>query len=91
MRPFSKDLVTVNDTVTLTKECKLPLLSPGAKGKVVCVDCGEEFGPRLQEMGFVPGTTVEVVHAGCPLLVKVGDSRFCLRHEQAQGIQVLPD
>ncbi len=63
-------------------------LKPGVKAGIVCMECGEEVSQRLQELGFVPGAEVEVMDAGCPRLVRVGDARICLREAQARGVRV---
>jgi Fe2+ transport system protein FeoA len=65
-------------------------LEPGTKAGVLCVECGKEVSSRLQELGFVPGASVEVLGSGCPMVVRVGETRLCLREEQAAGIRVLP-
>lgn len=46
---------------------------------------------RLQDLGFVPGATVEVVRRaplGDPVLYRVCDYEICLRKAQAAAIQV---
>jgi Fe2+ transport system protein FeoA len=71
-------------------EISLAELKPGIKAGIVCMDCGEEVSQRLQELGFVAGAEIEVLDAGCPLLVRVGDARICLREAHAQGVRVSP-
>lgn len=41
---------------------------------------------RLRELGLVPGAWVKVIQHGCPMLVQVGDSRICLRRDDAKLI-----
>lgn len=47
---------------------------------------------RLRELGFVPGETVSVVATGPvgadPLLIQVGFTRFALRRQEAERVQV---
>ena len=47
---------------------------------------------RLGELGVVPGAWVKMIQHGCPMLIQVGESRICLRREDAKriGAQVLP-
>lgn len=41
---------------------------------------------RLQDMGFVSGSSVRVIQHGCPMLVQLGNSRVCIRREDAEAI-----
>ncbi|CAA0115703.1 FeoA family protein [Zhongshania aliphaticivorans] len=48
---------------------------------------------RIRELGFVAGANVRVIAKGLwggnPLVVRVGNTRFALRKEEAQRIQVV--
>ncbi len=50
---------------------------------------------RLAELGFLPGESVQVLHRGPggrePLAVRVGDTLFALRLQEARCIRVAPD
>ena len=45
---------------------------------------------RLQELGLVPGTPVQVISSAGSVMVQVGMQRLCLREELAQSVGVLP-
>jgi Fe2+ transport system protein FeoA len=63
----------------------------GEEGVVTGVhgECG--LLDRLQELGVVPGAWVRVVQHGSPMLIQIGNSRICLRRDDARkvGAQVL--
>jgi Fe2+ transport system protein FeoA len=65
-------------------------LRPGQSAAVVDVAPNLPMCLRLQELGLVPGSEVEVLSGGSSLIVKVGDHRLTLRQEQAKGIRVVP-
>ena len=65
--------------------------------RLCCWKSGEEgvvtevFGAasqfdRLRELGLVPGAWVKMIQHGCPMLVQVGNSRICLRRDDAKHI-----
>lgn len=58
----------------------------GEDGVVVDVHGDNSLVHRLHDLGFVSGASVRVVQHGCPMLVQVGNSRVCLRREDAQAI-----
>jgi len=41
---------------------------------------------RLRELGLMPGAWVKVIQHGCPMLVQIGNSRICLRRDDAKVI-----
>ncbi|EPL4826303.1 FeoA family protein [Acinetobacter baumannii] len=47
---------------------------------------------RLESLGFVPGTRVEVitkgVFVGDPILIQIGFTRFALRKAEAEKIEI---
>ncbi|WP_284934738.1 FeoA family protein [Acinetobacter baumannii] len=47
---------------------------------------------RLESLGFVPGTRVEVitkgVFGGDPILIQIGFTRFALRKAEAEKIEI---
>jgi Fe2+ transport system protein FeoA len=45
---------------------------------------------RLQELGLVPGASVEVLSKESGLLLRVGDQRLCLGEGLAQAVDVVP-
>ncbi|HYF50069.1 MAG TPA: FeoA family protein [Planctomycetota bacterium] len=58
----------------------------GEEGVVTEIVGESSVSQRLQELGVVPGAWVKVIQHGCPMLVQVGDSRICLRREDARQI-----
>jgi Fe2+ transport system protein FeoA len=64
-----------------------------------CVERNEEavirvlpgIGPlrsRLQELGLLPGARVRVLASGSPCILLLGQTRLCLRGEEADSILV---
>lgn len=47
---------------------------------------------RLETLGFIPGTTVEVITKGIfggdPILIQIGFTRFALRKVEAEKIEI---
>lgn len=58
----------------------------GEEGVITEIFDTSNLSARLQELGVVPGAWVKMVQHGCPMLVQVGDSRICLRREDAKQI-----
>ncbi|MCX4241161.1 FeoA family protein [Paraliomyxa miuraensis] len=69
----------------------LDRLEPGRKADVVGVDGPGDMAVRLLEMGFVPGTRVELVKVaplGDPLELRVRGYHLSLRRAEAAYVQV---
>jgi ferrous iron transport protein A len=69
-------------------------LAPGARAAVTAVVCGgsPSVARRLNDLGFTPGTVVEVVRRAPlrdPVVYRVKDYEVCLRRAQAGCIQVV--
>lgn len=68
---------------------RLPLRRPATVNRLLG---GAPDWPRqLQDLGFVPGETVQVLHQawrGDPLVVQVGASRFALRRAEAACVEL---
>ncbi len=60
----------------------------GEEGVVTELHGETSIANRLRELGVVPGAWVKMVQHGCPMLIQVGDSRICLRREDARQIGV---
>jgi Fe2+ transport system protein FeoA len=86
---FLNSEVFVAPKTISVESCNLAELKPGQKAGIVCAECGQDVSARMEEMGFVPGADVEVIKTGCPLMVRIGDAKVCLREEQAKGVTVL--
>lgn len=70
---------------------RLSELTPGQISRIVHLDPESPFFLRLQALGFVPGTLVQVRRGapfGDPIEYELRGSRFCLRRRDAQTIVV---
>ncbi len=69
----------------------LASLEVGATARVVSVDAEGPAGRRLQDLGFVPGTLVEVrrrAPLGDPVEFELRGTHLCLRRGEAARIRV---
>ena len=69
----------------------MPLLiaSAGDTVKVMRVGGSPEVKKRLEDLGFVPETPIEVIQAhGGDMIVKIRDSKLALTREMAQKIMI---
>ena len=69
-------------------------LPPGARGRVVTVtdDGSSRTARQLRDLGFTPGTVVEVVRRAPlrdPVVFRVKDYDLCLRRAQAACVRVV--
>ncbi|MBI4239052.1 MAG: ferrous iron transport protein A [Deltaproteobacteria bacterium] len=69
----------------------LPLtaLSSGDEGIVLSQDGDSRCGSRLAELGLASGESVHVLQSGSPMLLRIGESRVCVRSDEAAQISVL--
>ena len=73
--------------------CELPV---GAHALIVGVDTAADPGGRLEELGFRPGTRVQLLRRaplGDPAVYALRGTRFCVRRSEARAVRVraLPD
>ncbi|MFI2433583.1 ferrous iron transport protein A [Streptomyces sp. NPDC018693] len=73
--------------------CALDELAPGDRATVVAVvaDGAPELARRLGDLGFTPGTVVEVVRRAPlrdPVVYRVKDYEVCLRRAQAARVRM---
>jgi ferrous iron transport protein A len=66
----------------------LNLLDSGERARVELVVGAPEDVHRLEELGFRTGSEVEMVRAGTPCIVRLGNSQFCLRHAEVFHVLV---
>ena len=69
----------------------LDQLTAGTCGIIERLDLPEEFAHRLMQMGFIPGTRVELAHAapgGDPKVFRVDGSEVALRRETATHLML---
>ncbi len=64
-------------------------LETGEGGIIIDHASHDRSGARLAELGLAIGESVHVMHRGSPMLLKVGESRLCVRTDEAQHIVVL--
>lgn len=70
---------------------RLDELEVGSAGDIVAVDAPGPVGTRLRDLGFLPGTRVEVERRaplGDPTVYVLRGTRLCLRSAEAHGIEV---
>ena len=72
---------------TATPAVPLTNWGPGEQGVISDILGRHRLAVRLREVGAVPGAPVRVLRTGCPLIIQVGTSRFCLRRADAACIQ----
>lgn len=66
-------------------------LEPGFQAAVLDVRGGDQpMCLRLQELGLVPGASVEVLSRSGGMLVRVGEQRLCLGEDLARSVEVVP-
>jgi len=83
----------VTNTGFRGKACSLAELPERTQGKVIQVFDTGFWHRRLLELGFTPGTVVEVVRAslaGDPVAYRIKGTTVALRKEQASLIFVQP-
>ncbi len=66
----------------------LSMLSSGDRGEICSVLCDSRHSRRLQELGFRPGVEIEIVQAGSPCIVRMGESKVCFRDDDLSSILV---
>jgi len=71
----------------------LASLPIGGRGRLCAHEDGADLTRRLGELGFVPGTEVQLVRRaplGDPIEIELRGYRVCLRREQLEGLMVEP-
>lgn len=74
--------------VTVMQLIPLELMATGEHGKVHDVDGAPEFVVRLQELGLLAGTAVQMVKAGSPCILAINEQRFSLRFDRRATVLV---
>lgn len=59
----------------------------GDEGIIEGISETNRLAARLREFGAMPGMPVRVLRVGCPVVIQVGASRFCLRKADAACIK----
>lgn len=68
----------------------LDMLATGEWGEVVEIHGDTEWVARMGELGLQSGNRLQIVQSGCPCLIRVANSRLCVRGEHAMQIFVRP-
>lgn len=69
-------------------------LPPGREARLCAPEDGHEIPPRLQDLGFVPGTPVVIrrrAPLGDPVEIEIRGYRLCLRLAQLDTLRVEDD
>lgn len=85
----SKTIINIVDGMGRT----IPLreLLPGQPARLAAPRAGEQIARRLQDLGFVPDTPLEVVRRaplGDPVEIEIRGYRLCLRLALLAGLRV---
>ncbi len=59
----------------------------GDEGVIEGISGADHLATRLREVGAMPGVPVRILRVGCPVVIQVGASRFCLRKADAACIK----
>jgi ferrous iron transport protein A len=68
----------------------LTLLAAGQVAEVSQLIGPPERIHRFEELGLRVGTHIEIVRAGSPCIIRVGESRLCVREDAEVRILVAP-
>lgn len=60
----------------------------GEEGEIAEIVGTPLFTARLRELGIVPGESIRILRAGCPMIVQVGEARLAIRKKDAAGIRI---
>ena len=74
-----------------TSVCRLSDMQPGSECEVVGVDLGDAAGRRMLDLGFLPGTRVQVLRRaplGDPSLYALRCFQLCLRKADSRHVRV---
>ena len=65
-------------------------LVPGQTAQVRQIVGDPHHVHRLQELGWQAGTTVEMVQAGSPCIIRMSGHKLCFRHNEGLNVLVRP-
>ena len=57
---------------------------------VVALDSDSTISARLRVLGVMAGVPIRIARAGSPLIIEVGETRLCLRANEADHVRVCP-
>jgi ferrous iron transport protein A len=68
----------------------LDILTTGECAEIVEVHGEPDWIKRMGELGIHSGSRLQMIRSGSPCLLRVGNTRLCLRSDLAQHILVRP-
>jgi ferrous iron transport protein A len=86
VRNCNKQLICYR-VCNVTPSIPLAVLRPGAVAEINQIVGTTEQVRRLEELGLRSGSVLEMVRSGTTCIVRVGDSKLCIRNDA--GLQVL--
>ena len=72
--------------------CRLSDMQPGSECEVLAVDLEDAAGRRMLDLGFLPGTRVQVLRRaplGDPSLYALRGFQLCLRKADSRHVRVI--
>ena len=86
-------LLTADPVESGGDTASLAALEPGLSAVIVGVDTGGPEGQRLLDLGFTPGTGIQVLRRaplGDPVVYELRGMQLCLRRPEADRVRVRP-
>jgi ferrous iron transport protein A len=68
----------------------ITMLAAGQVAEVLQLVGPAESVRRFEELGLRTGARIEIVRAGSPCIIRIGDSRLCFREDAQVSVLVLP-
>jgi ferrous iron transport protein A len=85
--------ISVEEPQKGVSQVQLGTMKQGQRGRIVKVDAGTDgFSLRLREMGFLEGSTFEILHlapfGGDPMAVRIRGTLVAIRRAEANHVWV---
>lgn len=71
-------------------EMSLTQCTEGDEVCVVALGSDSPLSARLRVLGVLAGVPIRVARSGSPLIIEVGETRLCLRANEADQVRVRP-
>ena len=78
------------ETEAVPMELALTECAEGDDVFVVSLDGDSPISARLRVLGVMDGAPIRVVRSGSPLIIEAGETRLCLRANEASQVRVCP-
>ncbi len=62
--------------------------APGTDLALMTLGGSSQLVSRLYALGLIPGVRIQVIRSGNPIVIRIGETRLCLRKEDAAAIRV---